>query len=378
MKGKNFRYIPAIDQLRGIAALIIICYHGLHLFSYQLRFQQPFSFDHWLESSHPLVAALIEGHTAVALFLVLSGFIFTYGAHEQTIDYASFLYNRVLRIFPLFVFLYMSAVFIFPERYSFLGFLQGLLLQANLPGATFIEPFTSLFWTIAVEFQFYLLFPLLLHFQRHYGVRYLLLVIALFLIVRALGTWLGGNPRDLSYSTILGRLDQFIIGMLIALLYRQRQLPRHYAFLSWLISVVALITSLAGFHAIGGYPAINWFKIFWPTLEAVLWGSFIYCYLCLWNHQRSWILLILGRIGNISYSLYLLHMIVLAVFIKANITILANTSHHLLNAIASTLVLVLPLSIGFAILTYHVIERPFLELRRTYLRKQPTIAQQNE
>ena len=103
MKSPNIDYLPAIDHLRGLAALLIVFYHGLHVISYRLRFGAAFGFDGWLQPANPLLAALAEGHTAVSLFMVLSGFIFTIGALGRGISTAGFLRNRFLRTYPLFL-----------------------------------------------------------------------------------------------------------------------------------------------------------------------------------------------------------------------------------------------------------------------------------
>ena len=105
MRSPNIRYLPAIDHLRACAALLIVLYHGLHLFSYQARFQASFGIDHWLQPGNVLLAALAEGHTAVALFMVLSGFILTLGSLDDAVEYRPFIRNRLLRTYPLFLLL---------------------------------------------------------------------------------------------------------------------------------------------------------------------------------------------------------------------------------------------------------------------------------
>jgi peptidoglycan/LPS O-acetylase OafA/YrhL len=371
MKGKNIQYIPAVDQLRGLAAILIIMYHGLHLFTYQARFGTPFSFDNWLTTEQLWLAPLIEGHTAVALFMVLSGFIFTFGAHGAEIRYSTFIYNRFLRIFPLFLFLYIVGIYLFPDHYSFIGLMQGILLQSNLPGAAFVEPFTSLFWTIAVEFQFYLLFPFLLAFQRRYGIGYLCGVVLLFGVIRFIGLLLGANVREFSYASILGRMDQFIFGMLVALLFREHKLRWQLALAGLALSVVGIASALITFHQLGGYPTVAWYKIVWPTIEGLLWACFIYSYLNLFVRIQTAILKGMAWIGKLSYSLYLTHLIVIALFLQRKITVLPATSNIAGNALLTTCVLVLPIAILFALLTYHLIERPFLELRKVDLQRLP-------
>ena len=58
----------------------------------------------WLfAGTNPLTVVLFEGHTGVALFMVLSGYILASGTFGKDISYAGFLRNRFLRIFPLLI-----------------------------------------------------------------------------------------------------------------------------------------------------------------------------------------------------------------------------------------------------------------------------------
>ena len=58
MRSSNIRYLPAVDHLRAYAALLIVFYHGLHVFAYRLHFGADFGIDHWLQPANPLLAAL--------------------------------------------------------------------------------------------------------------------------------------------------------------------------------------------------------------------------------------------------------------------------------------------------------------------------------
>src|SRR5574340_1306110 len=108
MKIVNIKYVPALDHLRGFAALLIIMYHGF------LFCNDFFSSTRWYVTDNFFCGVIAEGHTAVSLFMVLSGFIFAYGAMGRRINYFAFLYNRILRIYPLFLFLTIAGIFLFP------------------------------------------------------------------------------------------------------------------------------------------------------------------------------------------------------------------------------------------------------------------------
>ena len=104
MESSNRNYLPAVDHLRAFAALLIIFYHCYHLFYPRMVLHRAWEITDWVHTRSFLLASVIEGHTAVALFLVISGFILTYGSLGRSISYRGFFWNRFLRLFPLFFF----------------------------------------------------------------------------------------------------------------------------------------------------------------------------------------------------------------------------------------------------------------------------------
>jgi peptidoglycan/LPS O-acetylase OafA/YrhL len=173
-------------------------------------------------------------------------------------------------------------------------------------------------------------------------------------------------------------MDQFALGMLLALLYRARPASSWWTLPALIAMILALVAALAGFHWLGGFPVIAWYKLLWPTTEGLLWAGFIYLYLVLFNRQLQLPGRMLARLGEISYSLYLTHLIVVELFVRYNLTVLPRTAPQTLNALITTLVFILPASIAFSTLTYHLIEKPFLELRRAYLVRSPDAPQSLE
>ena len=118
MQSSNIAYVPALDHIRAYAALLALFYHGLQLFWHQAAYGSLFDATHWLATGNPLLALLVEGHTAVALFMVLSGFIFTWGAKGRNIVYRSFIRNRLLRTYPLFIALIVLGISAMPEHFG--------------------------------------------------------------------------------------------------------------------------------------------------------------------------------------------------------------------------------------------------------------------
>jgi peptidoglycan/LPS O-acetylase OafA/YrhL len=367
MRSPNIRYLPAVDHLRAYAALLIVFYHGLHLFSYHARFHQDFGIDHWLQPANPLLAALAEGHTAVALFMVLSGFILTLGALDGGVSAWGFIRNRLLRTNPLFLLLVFAGIAAFPDRFSWTGFLQTIAGFGNLPGALVTPPFSSMLWTIAIEWQFYLLFPLLVPVLRSGWTRQVLGIIAVLLLLRGFAVLAGGNARDIGYMTILGRLDQFLIGMWAAWAFRTWPLSRRIGALLAGAALVVVVAALAVLNAAGGWPATPAWKIAWPPVEALLWAAFVIGYVAAANIASGLWSRVVARIGEISYSIYLIHFIVIWMLVRYDLP-LAFTGRLAVDAVLETGLVALPVTLAIAGLTYHFVERPFLRLRGRYHR----------
>lgn len=365
MRSQNIRYFPAIDHLRAYAALLIVFYHGLHLFSYEARFHQAFGPEHWLQPGNPLIAALAEGHTAVALFMVLSGFILTYGSLDTAVNYREFIRNRLLRTYPLFLLLVFAGVAAVPQDFHWVSFLQSVFGFANLPGALVAPPFTSMLWTIAVEWQFYVLFPLLIVVLKSGWTRNLLGMVAVLLLFRSIAVLSGGDARDLSYMTILGRLDQFLIGMWSAWFFRGHPLTNARAAALTLVSLVAIVALLDAFNGTGGWPVDAPWKIFWPTVEAVLWAAFLIGYVNFANTARGLWSRTMVWIGTISYSIYLIHFMVIYTMLKFAVPIVFS-GRIVVDALLNTVLIALPVTLAISTLTYRFVELPFLRLRHGY------------
>jgi peptidoglycan/LPS O-acetylase OafA/YrhL len=372
MRSVNVRYLPGLDHLRAAAALLIVFYHGLHLLSFNPRTGGNPALL-WPRTANPLRALLYEGHTAVALFMVLSGFVLSLGALGQEVPWRAFLTNRVLRIYPLLVFMVLAGSAVHPGGYSLLGALQALGLQADFPGSLAVGHFSAMFWAVSVELQFYLLFPLLHRFIEREGPRWALGAIALLVIMRvaALAAALG-NAQDISYWHLFGRLDQFLLGMLAARVYRRFERAEAPWSLLALLALAAAMAVVLGFNRLGGFPAPGVWKAAWPTVEGTAWAAVIVCYARASERVPGWLSEPLARIGTYSYSIYLLHFV--AIHVAANVAHYELGDRPDLHSQQFVLTVVLPPLLLVSALSYHVIERPFLALRLRYGRPEPAEA----
>ena len=386
MKSMNSPYIAAVDHVRAFAAMLVIFQHSHAFIGGRLAHGPGGSLAH-AKADTPLEAVMIEGHTGVALFMVLSGFIFTHIAYGSAVRYGSFLLNRVLRIYPLMIAIFVLGFIIrYPnvaptDFVAVLGIPFQILQPVDLWFVPMIYPFTSLFWTIAPEFQFYLLFPLIFALVNRYSASVLTFLIAGAIALRVLLVLDGAPAQELSYWTIFGRIDQFLIGMGAAITYRNLANQR-LEFLC-LVALLVLPVVLFAFNQAGSLREQSKWRILWPTAEGLLWAVFILGYLQASERLPEWLSRGLAWIGEVSFSMYLLHVTVIAVVLKVGLiqTCLGPVVDSFLNG----LLLVLPGTIALSWLTFHIIERPFLRLRVHYLNnnqrditKQPTASVANQ
>jgi peptidoglycan/LPS O-acetylase OafA/YrhL len=358
----NRGYLPEIDHLRAFAALLVLFYHGFQLLGTQLAHSASFNpSQHWLYPSNPIIAIVVEGHSGVGLFIVLSGFILSLGAIGNTVSFKPFIIARALRIYPMLMVCLLVASSI--RQSNLMSFLT-TLLPVNTSGGI-DDAFVALLWAVAVEFQCYLIFPFLIAFSNERGSKFLLQVIAVAFILRALAMFAeAANPRDLSYWTVLGRIDQFCIGIIAArLAVGMKMKPNAWWFVP---SAIAAGLILWQFNRLGGWPLIAFWKIAWPPIEGVMWACFIVTYMSLGRllpHPISW----LGsKLGEISYSVYLIHFAVVAGIIRQGLYI-RPTGNGYYDALVTTLLVALPITLAISLLTYRTVELPFLRMRPKYI-----------
>lgn len=360
-------YLSRLDHLRFLAASLVVMFHYFHQTQGDLR------------SGNPLISLIDEGHTGIALFMVISGFIFTVIAGHKDIHYVGFIRNRAIRIYPLLIVAAFLQLLIgtYNDHRNY-GFLQLLGWLVPFRSETIgLSPYFQQMWTIWVELQFYLIFPFLILFVRRYGNRYLLGLLGLLWLLRALVYAASGEVRYLAYETLFGRLDQFVVGILLGRLWLRRadqgpdQLPRQ----SWLWLLPASALLLAGLHLFSlraGFSNIKspvW--VVWPLAEALLWAPCVWVYLhARWPGPqaiRAGVDRALAALGAISFSTYVFHNLVLAAY-SAHVGVLAFTGRERLDTLLTGALCVLPLVMLMAALSYHLIEKPFLALRKPYLR----------
>lgn len=359
----NIRYMERLDQLRGVAVLMVFFAHSLHNFTRGIDG----SGAPWLFPRNVLGAILAEGHSGVALFMVLSGFLFGYGAFGRDVETWKFLRNRVLRIYPMYVLVLLLGAYTYKENFDFVRFLASLFLFSNTRSALDGGAYTVLLWTIAAEFVFYLVFPHLNRLRNERGDRFLLQLFGLAIALRVLCVALGASARDFSYFSIFGRIDQFLAGMLAAAWMYQGRVAAWKGAGAIAASVVVVPVSLFAFNRLGGWVSEAPWKVFWPTWEALIYAALIVAFVQSgrsgWSRSPGRLLTFLG---TVSYSMYLLHMPVMAAAQRAAPRFLPVFGGQA-DALSLGLVLLVPVVL-LSWFTYRLVEHPFMAMRSGYYR----------
>lgn len=361
MQSSNISYYPRLDHLRAFAVLIVMAFHVYH-----------YGFQHWQPNPGAGWAALIiEGHTGVALFFVLSGFLFMLIAMKGPIHYKKFIYNRFMRVFPLFLVIFMLAVTLGRDEFQATDIFYLLFTNIGSPPTSdfFV---TGPAWTISVEFSFYLLFPFIAAGFIANGLRYMLGLLALLLFLKLVVFLEVDDPIHVFYSTLIGRLDQFLIGMIasVGFLNYQKWLEK-YAYLIALLAATLLFGLL-------WYLAVNaswagpqrdhpWWLV-WSSVEASAWAMLLVSYVCLPQGRSAlskWLAKVAGHLGKISFSAYLLHASV--IYILHNLLLNFNFTDLFYVNLLLAFLLVCVLTVVLATVSYYCIEKPFLVKRKRYI-----------
>ncbi len=346
------QYYLGLDHVRALAAFMVFTWHFIDI--------------HQGQNAPPPIfplTFLTEGHTGVALFMTLSGYLFAKLLDGKDINYFSFIWNRALRLLPLLLFV-IAIVGIRDYFYKDLNTVDYLeriakgLILPTLPNGG---------WSITVEFHFYLLLPLLLFCSNRSRYSFILFIGAALILRYLLFVYLESSQLPfLSYSTIVGRVDQFVFGIAAFQhreLFKNRHLLAAGIFLGFAIFFL-YFDSLGGMYMNSSTPSI-W--IYLTMVEGICYAALIAWYDTSFRHAPGRVSNFIALIGTYSYSIYLLHFFFfnfLATTIERYVTDLSSIYVALIFSPVAFLAMI---PIGY--LSFRFIESPFLKFRSSYIRQ---------
>jgi peptidoglycan/LPS O-acetylase OafA/YrhL len=354
-------HVPGLDGLRGVAILLVLGIHAI-----------------------PRV--LPGGFIGVDLFFVLSGFLITSillveRRRSGRVDLGRFYVQRALRLLPA-----LSALLLACLVYAYLtepapAFRLTLLdtraaafyyynWHVYFNGNQLLTPTMVHLWSLSVEEQFYLVWPVLLILlltlvpRRSLQAIVIVVCIAAVAVHRAL-TWPAGGNIWISFRTDL-RADTLLWGVLIAIVADAGSiaLPRR-ARLALQAALVPAIAILAA-HALMPGIAVNGYlyRIGWNLIGlagAVLVATTACCPPRPLRTALEWAPI--RWLGRVSYGLYLWHYAIFVVWVYYPVARIAAGPAWLRIVVAITA------SLGMAALSHYYLERPILRWRDRITRR---------
>jgi peptidoglycan/LPS O-acetylase OafA/YrhL len=325
-----------LDALRGIAALLVVVQHAGERFTASI----PWFAQNWFSF----------GRFGVTVFFLVSGFVIPY-AFEKDQSVKSFWIKRIFRLYPLY---WLSlgitiAAQIEPADFPHTHLLRNLIVNATmLQGFVGIPNASAPYWTLFIEMAFYIAFTawFLLRLQRK-SLLWAWVGVAGFCGVSVLAPLLIGAHAPVT------KLFSFVAILLGSVLYRSYsgQVSRR--------ALVALLSAVLLFAAAASY--LNFFKF--PSSEHISATSVFLSWAIAF---LAFGILFAGRslnfpkpvlwLGKISYSLYLLHAVVLDV--------MPDFGNKALD-----FALVLGVSAIVSALSFRYLERPFVSLGHRVARR---------
>jgi peptidoglycan/LPS O-acetylase OafA/YrhL len=369
------KHIPALDGLRGIAVLTVMLLHF-----------------NMLEPAGVVTGALSRtfsiGWIGVDLFFVLSGFLITgilYDAKGATHYFRNFYLRRSLRIFPLYYAYLFAILIVLPlVRPGSMTRLEGdtwlwtylsnvLFARAGWEG---MPEHTIHLWSLAIEEQFYLLWPLVVFFCD----RSRLIKVALATIIGATVFRVGSHffaPDGIAgYALLPSRVDALALGGILAMVIRGEAGTANAAEIGkrLLVPGLALISvAVVWSFAVGlgeswmpalalqtqsfGYPGVELVSAGLIMLSVSQSGDSAFGQKLTWQPLMT--------LGKYSYGLYLMH-----VPVRDFIRVWFHDGDYLPRVLGSQVPAQLAvyaagigLSMALALISWHAFEKHFLKLK---------------
>lgn len=361
-------YLPSLEGVRGYAFIVVFLVH------YSPFYSSVFHVRHWWNL---LSLTMDIGWIAVPVFFVMSGYLIggiLYDTRDREGFFRVFYYRRILRVFPIYYITLLAVACLDTIHYrvslDYTYWLHFLYIQNLLPGYsgdTGALPSCQIshFWSLAVEEQFYLVWPLVVWFcpNRRILLRVTILLISFCVIVRFTAVWIGMSP-DRSFVATPTRVDAILLGVVLALIRHDR--------IYKLIEPFAKYVAIAGICIMFILAAKPTFEVMFPNLstatEISLVNLIAMAIIVAAIEKESFLRRICSLswvcwLGSLSYGLYVFHLIYRRWFMESFLYSLANhmplpAAYFVSTSIAFCLTLFL------ALVSYSCIEKPAMNMKK--------------
>lgn len=360
MKSHKQIYLPGLNGIRAIAALIVIVFHIDQFFRY---------FGLKSIGYHQTGMA---GY-GVVLFFVLSGFLITFlllneKNQFQKIDLPKFYVRRILRIWPIFylsilitliIFLFKPDLISFPEGEViktftlYIFFLSNIGYGMNL-GITTITPL----WSVGVEEQFYAFWPFLVNKSKNILIT-LVVIIIIYLITKLTFRYL---DNKMIFSIInVSCFDCMAIGGIGAYLYFTKSKILNILYHPFIQIIAWSVLFISIFHK-----PLHLSSLIDKEIHAIF---YIIIILNVSTNKKTIINLenkILDFIGKISYGIYVYHLIVIVITSYILDNIINYQVQESVFDYTLVYVAIISCTLILSFLSYTYFESYFLKLKGKY------------
>jgi len=367
-------HLKPLDGIRGLAVLMVVCSHA---------------FESDYRAARSVVVRLLGqtfyyGSFGVDLFFVLSGFLITgilFDSLDDTGYFRKFYARRALRIFPLYygVLLVLFALTpILHLHWKHMGLLLVFYLQNLEPRRIMTySPGSDIplyhFWSLAIEEQFYLIWPATVFMIRD---KRKLLTTTLLASVGALMLRLvllaHGTSGFVIHANTFTRADSLLLGGAGAMLYRSRHWARvqkwaPFGFSAALVLVILSITTFEPWLAPHRMMSVLWYSGIRYSILAIGFLCLLAWSLrpssgCQWFFERRW----LRFLGKYSYGIYVLHVLVFGAMLLPLRSFLNHLTGSKVIAVAVSGNASIVVSVLVAYVSFNVYEKQFLRLKHHF------------
>jgi len=363
-------YFPHLDGLRFVAFFVVFLGHSFHT-------TLPNISD---ASIYQILRSICRhGYLGVNFFFVLSGFLITYLLlHEQRwqqkINVGYFYMRRILRIWPLYFSVVFFGFVLFPLLKTLLGQSPNETASLSL-FLTFLSNFNNLWhgppdasmlgvlWSVSIEEQFYLVWPVLLAFVTPKRYMWLFVVVILLSLSARIYYMHDASAR---YFHTLCVISDMAVGAVLAYasfnyshyVLLIKNMPQKYIVAAYFLGFIGIIL-------LKTYPLQGPLLVAERLLLAIFF-AFVVAEQCFAQH--SWYKM--GNYARISYwgrytyGLYCLHFI--GILVALTLSKKMGTHRYLWGVLLLETVLALGFSMLLSWCSYHYLEAPFLRLKKRF------------
>lgn len=303
-------HVNNINLIRLLAALQVYILHSKTHLEIEKNYDISFLLD------------LIRPFPGVPIFFILSGFLITISCNNSD-NLKIYFIKRFLRIYPLLILITVFTLILIVNfsNPSINDIIIWVISQLTL--AQFFTPNSfhdfgigvpnGALWTISIEIVFYTLLPVLLFIKKKYGQLYLIIIATICLIINSLPIFIENSLSHKIYQiSIIPYLPHFIIGIFIAdNKEKMKEVVANKLFLSLLIYLISYFIS---FEILG--ISKNLYQINIQNLPTLICLTFLIFSLA-YNFKA-----VSNKIlssNDLSYSLYVIHMPIINVFVELNL-----------------------------------------------------------